>query len=87
MLSHLRMEDNLCLIKATVKCQEVLVDMDAVSRLRVQDGTRVMARVTASAMATAIKAKHSILLVIFNGDRGTADGRPCANSKSATDDL
>ncbi len=63
MLSHLLTEDNLWQARATVKCQEVLVVMDALNRPLVQVGTRLKVRLTASATATqVIKAKHSILL-------------------------
>jgi hypothetical protein len=62
-LSNLLMGLNPCLIMAMVKCQEVLVVTDVVSRLRAQDGTRATARATASEMATpVIKVEHSMLL-------------------------
>ena len=63
MLSHLPTEDNLCQPKVTVKCQEVLVGMDVVSRHLARVGIRVKDRVTASATATrAIRVNYNILL-------------------------
>lgn len=62
MLSHLRTEDNPCptSTRVTVKCQEVQVDMDAVSLLQLQDGIRGRDRGRSRVMASPIMAMPAI---------------------------
>jgi hypothetical protein len=77
MLNHHPTEDNLCPIRVTVKCQQVLVVMDVVNLLPERDGTRPKARLTVSAMATqAIKAKNCILPVMLKINTDATDGGP-----------